>query len=324
MVFEWTVIGGGPAGIASVGKLIDAGISPSAIAWVDPNFEVGDFGTAWGYVMSNTAVKYFQKFYNACQAFNYSVSEKPNFIIDKNKLDQTCPLMIAAQPLTWITKQLLDIVHTFKDKVNEIKPHQNIWCLNLASKQKIETKKIIMAIGGDPKELSFPNIATISLKNALNHTKLLQEIKHDDYVVVFGSAQSARSVIQNLAHVKAQKLVLLYRSEDSVKRHLDNEETPHIEKLEMTPKNLLTHMPKCSKAIYAIGFNRRHIPIYGLPDSYNYNKKTGEIAPNIYGIGMAFPEVIPYELGQIEYRVTAIWPFMKRLDKLLPFWLTAD
>jgi len=35
-VFKWTVIGAGPAGIAAVGKLIDSGVKPLEIAWVDP------------------------------------------------------------------------------------------------------------------------------------------------------------------------------------------------------------------------------------------------------------------------------------------------
>jgi hypothetical protein len=106
-------------------------------------------------------------------------------------------------------------------------------------------------------------------------------------------------------------------------RHIGDEEFEHIEMDEMTPRNLLKHMPKCTKVICAIGFERRHIPIFGLPDNYGYDKKTGEIAPGIYGIGMAFPEVMPYELGQLEYRVTAMWPFMKRLNKVLPLWMSS-
>ena len=43
--FDWAVIGAGPAGIAAIGKLLDAGIEPQRIAWIDPTFAVGDFGT---------------------------------------------------------------------------------------------------------------------------------------------------------------------------------------------------------------------------------------------------------------------------------------
>jgi cation diffusion facilitator CzcD-associated flavoprotein CzcO len=71
-VFEWTVVGAGPAGIASVGKLLDAGVSPSQIAWVDPEFKVGDFGTSWRYVGSNTSVEYFLKYYRHSPSFCYN------------------------------------------------------------------------------------------------------------------------------------------------------------------------------------------------------------------------------------------------------------
>ena len=35
MSYAWTVIGAGPAGIAAVGRLLDHGIAPEEIAWVD-------------------------------------------------------------------------------------------------------------------------------------------------------------------------------------------------------------------------------------------------------------------------------------------------
>ena len=42
--YAWTVIGAGPAGIAAVGKLLDHGIAPEKIAWIDPAFAAGDLG----------------------------------------------------------------------------------------------------------------------------------------------------------------------------------------------------------------------------------------------------------------------------------------
>ena len=59
--FQWAVIGAGPAGIAAIGKLLDNDIDPAHIAWIDPAFCVGDFGTEWKNVSSNTRVKLFSK-----------------------------------------------------------------------------------------------------------------------------------------------------------------------------------------------------------------------------------------------------------------------
>lgn len=49
----WTVVGVGPAGIATVGKLIDLGVDPSCIVWIDPHFEP-DFWDATGKVYTAT------------------------------------------------------------------------------------------------------------------------------------------------------------------------------------------------------------------------------------------------------------------------------
>jgi cation diffusion facilitator CzcD-associated flavoprotein CzcO len=53
---EWVVVGAGPAGIAAVGQLLSAHVDPQKITWLDPGFKVGDFGTTWKRVVSNTGV----------------------------------------------------------------------------------------------------------------------------------------------------------------------------------------------------------------------------------------------------------------------------
>ena len=52
--YQWLVLGAGPAGVAVVGNLLENGIEPSEIAWVDPFFQSGDFGRLWGEVSGNT------------------------------------------------------------------------------------------------------------------------------------------------------------------------------------------------------------------------------------------------------------------------------
>lgn len=318
---EWTVIGAGPAGIASIGKLLDVGVTPTDILWIDPYFTVGDFGTSWRYVNSNTAVEYFLNFYQQCEAFHYNSQVHPPFMIDQVPPTKSCPLMLAAQPLLWMTECLSQQVNVLKDTVTGLIPTNHHWQLQLSSKKQLLSKKIILAIGANPRELHFANTPSIPLKTALNPIELKKVIEPQDYVIVFGSAQSAKSVIDNLTSLKTQKTILFYRSENSLHRHFREDDLKHVESLKMTPQQLLAQMPHCTKAIYAIGFKRRHIPIQGLPENYGYDHKTGEVAPGIFGLGIAFPEIMPYELGQIEYPVTAIWPFMKRLNKLMPQWL---
>lgn len=80
------------------------------------------------------------------------------------------------------------------------------WKLELASKAILHGKKIILSIGGDPKELRFAEISTISLKTALNLSELESGVGSDDDVAVFGSAQSAKSVIESLSRLKQREL----------------------------------------------------------------------------------------------------------------------
>jgi cation diffusion facilitator CzcD-associated flavoprotein CzcO len=42
--FKWAIVGAGPAGIATVGLLLDNKVDARDILWIDPDFKVGDFG----------------------------------------------------------------------------------------------------------------------------------------------------------------------------------------------------------------------------------------------------------------------------------------
>ena len=41
--YQWAVIGAGPAGLASVGILLEQGVCAKDILMIDPHFHVGDF-----------------------------------------------------------------------------------------------------------------------------------------------------------------------------------------------------------------------------------------------------------------------------------------
>ncbi|MEM8562496.1 MAG: pyridine nucleotide-disulfide oxidoreductase, partial [Pseudomonadota bacterium] len=110
--FEWTVVGAGPAGLAAVGKLIDRGVKPSSIAWVDSEFQVGDLGQKWYRVSSNTQVKLFTQFLEDCDAFRFESA--PDFKIRHHDPEANCLLNDIAEPLRWITQQFSATVQPFK------------------------------------------------------------------------------------------------------------------------------------------------------------------------------------------------------------------
>ncbi len=76
----------------------------------------------------------------------------------------------------------------------------------------------------------------------------------------------------------------------------------------------------CNKAIYATGFERRKIPLLEQFESLAYDDKTGIIAPNLFGCGIAFPQAKFNRIGHLEHRV-GLWKFMEHLDEMLPIWV---
>ena len=320
--YEWAVIGAGPAGIAATGQLLDANIAPQQVAWIDPTFNAGDFGTLWKYVHSNTPVSSFLNFYHAFDAFEFNQS-RDLFMIEKMDIKATCPLILAAQPLKWISCRLQNKVKSIYGTAQALDHTREGWHIQLASGQTLLAKKVILALGAEALTLPFCTLTTIPLKIAAAPALLRREINENDTIAVFGSYQSARTVQENLTLTEAKKILHFYRSERSFEQNVASLGlSSRVESYPMTPTNLLTHIPRCNKAIYAVGFARRTISIQGLPDDFLYHTETGQIAPGIYGLGIAFPEILPYTKGRVAYKVTAIWPFMQHLKKIFPIWLS--
>src|SRR5581483_2239024 len=110
--FAWTVIGAGPAGIAAVGKLLDQGIAPEQIAWIDPAFGAGDLGAKWRPVSSNTQVRMFIDYLNDAAAFEFSAA--PPMPLREVDPEGTCARALVAEPLVWITQHLRQRLQTFE------------------------------------------------------------------------------------------------------------------------------------------------------------------------------------------------------------------
>lgn len=128
--YQWVVVGAGPAGIASVGKLIDKGVDPADIVWIDPAFAVGDFGAKWRQVSSNTKVDLFIQFLYGCQSFDYEQCER-QFALHDLELQQTCQLKYAAEPLLWVTERLRQKVRSVSGWVQSLKMQEGYWHIDL-------------------------------------------------------------------------------------------------------------------------------------------------------------------------------------------------
>lgn len=346
--FSWAVIGAGPAGIAAIGQLLDKKISPETILWLDSDFNVGDFGTKWTKVSSNTTVKLFNQFYYHCDSFNYSAIAS-QFEISQFDESQTCLLEYAAQPLRWITHSLRTRVNSLEKKIQSLERKEDYWQINFAEPNKdldrLQAKNVILAIGSEPKSLQFDNLEEIPLTTALNPEKLSEVCHFNDTIAVFGSSHSAVLILKSLLeNTPVRQVINFYREplryavyyDDWIlfdntglkgntakwaRENLDGKTPERLIRKLSDPKSIKEHLPQCTKAIYPIGFNRRSIKVNGTT-SFKYNEKNGMIAPGLFGLGIAFPEATVDRYGTLEHRV-GLWKFMDYLDRVLPLWLEA-
>lgn len=341
MTYQWAVIGGGPAGIAAVGKLLDHGVNSKEIVWIDPKFSVGDFGTLWTNVPSNTKVELFQRFLHACESFNYKNCSE-DFELNHVPRNKTCQLRLMADPLQWITNQFKNKVHAFQDVAQELTLSQRAWNIRL-KENSISAKQVILAMGADAKNLAFPSPTFIPLSDAMDSNKIKDHLHPDETVGVFGSSHSAILVLRNLLESSAKKIINFYRSpliyavyfddwilfDDTglkgptaewARQHLQGELPHNLIRIYSNEENIQHYLPQCDKVIYAVGFERRTLPIIDGVGQLNYMAQTGIIAPGLFGLGIAFPEAKYNPLGMLEYRV-GLWKFMDYLQRIMPIWL---
>lgn len=341
-VAEWAVIGAGPAGIAAVGKLIDKGVNPKKIVWIDPKFNVGDLGDYWSAVSSNTTVKLFKEFLCNCKSFNYD-SQKKKFEFDNLPNEKTCQLRYIIEPLVYITQQLQHQVNTIHDYVESVHLSESLWHMNTRSQQIFQVDNIILATGAIPKPMQATfGVETISLYDALNPSKLSKKCNNTDRVAVFGSSHSAILIIRELLDLGVKEVVNFYlnplrfgipiddwvlfddgglKGETAIwaRKYIIGKQPKGLTRTIANDENITKLLPGCTKAIYAVGFVPRSPLVENYPN-YKYNPHNGIIATGLFGVGIGFPESKTDPFGNTEFRV-GLWKFINYLDKVVPLWL---
>jgi cation diffusion facilitator CzcD-associated flavoprotein CzcO len=340
-VLDWTVIGAGPAGIAAIGKLIDQRIPAHKIGWIDSHFLVGDLGRKWSNVPSNTSVELFFRFLNNCEAFNFK-NHSSKFHLESLDPKETCALKYIVEPLQWITDHLRKRVHSIQTISMALSLSQGLWEIKHKT-GSLYTKNVILAVGSECKNLSFAGPELINLEVALDPEKLRIAIDPKDTIAVFGSSHSAVLVLANLIELNAKKVINFYRSphkyavflddwilyDDTglkgfaakwAKAHLDGILPRNLERVLISDHTFAESLALCNKAVYAVGFERRRLPVLEQYEHLNYDDRTGIIAPGLFGFGLAFPQAKFNPLGQLDYRV-GLWKFMDYLNSILPIWI---
>lgn len=299
---DWMIIGAGPAGIATVGKLLDQGIQPEKIGWMDPYFQVGDLGRKWSNVSSNTQVELFRRFLLDCEAFSYKNCSK-TFPLDQMEPNATCLLKFIAEPLQWVSNHLKKKVKAVQETAIALNLINNTWEIK-AKEKSFFSKNVVLAIGSDEKSLSYPGKEIISLATAIDFEELKKQVGPKDTIAVFGSSHSAVLILANLVKAKVKGIINFYRSphhyavylEDWIlfdntglkgvaaewaKKHLDGKHPANLKRMRTSDHIFDEALALCNKVIYAVGFEGRKIPVLEQYETAHYNDKT-ELSRPVY------------------------------------------
>ena len=339
MTYAWTVIGAGPAGIAAVGQLLDHGIGPEDIAWVDPAFAAGDVGGKWRSVSSNTQVGFFLSYLNGSSAFRFATA--PPMPLREVDPDETCALALVADPLVWITQHLRERVKAFETTATALFLERRQWRIE-TQHRGLTSKNVILAVGAVPKKLNYPQLTEIPVEVALDPEKLAEETLDDTTIAVFGSSHSSMIALPHLLRHPVKKVINFYRSplryavylddwilfDDSglkgraaewARENIDGVHPDRLERCWVSGPDFEEKLAACDRVVYTVGFERRTLPETRQWGPLDYNPNNGVLAPGLFGIGIAFPARATDRYGYLEYRV-GLKKFMDHLDAVLPLW----
>jgi cation diffusion facilitator CzcD-associated flavoprotein CzcO len=340
--YKWTVIGAGPAGIAAVGRLLDHGIAPEQIAWVDKEFAAGDLGDKWRAVHSNTVVSLFLEYLNASPSFRFD--EAPAFKLTEVDPGETCLLDLVADPLVWISEQLRQRVTTFRTTATDLHLHNRRWTVRTAQGDIIASEKVIVAVGAAARKLAYPDLVEIPVDVALDPEKLAAQSLEGATVAVFGSSHTTMIALPNLLNQPVDKVVNFYRSplryavnmgdwtlfdDVGLKGHaarwardnIDGTYPERLDRVSIHSPEFEDRLAQCDHVVYTVGFERRQLPSTPQWGRLDHNPTNGIIAPGLFGFGIAFPERHTDPFGFAEHRV-GLSKFMKYLNTVLPLWMS--
>ena len=332
--YEWAVIGAGPAGITVLSVMLALNIDPSTIIWIDPEFNVGRMGRYYRNVPGNLQTKRLTSYITNCNTFNKFESETRDalFTYDPETFQ---PLHIIVNPLIDTTNYLRSQVAYLQETVVSIShsgPELTLKCRT----NVIHTHKAILAIGSHPKILDY-NLAKIDPDEALDKEKLAKKITADDCIAVFGGMHSALLILKYLSELNVKMVINFYSSPyfygrpgtaglegitaEWAKNVLENNPPINLMRIKNTTENISTYLPLCNKVIYAIGYEKNPILIDGNYE-YSFDETTGIIAPNVYGIGIAFAPTMTLDNGK-KVDLNGFNTYLNYAQELIPIWQIA-
>jgi len=226
---------------------------------------------------------------------------------------------------------------------------------------------VALCTGSVARELNlhadYPNLQMIPLQEGFQPSRLRELITDKDTVAVLGTSHSGVLLLRNLCTVLPEehnikvssvqcvsKKKLLYAeymedgwikndntglkltAADWAREYYDKADHPLLKKIPLGENEQAVYkevFPKCTKIMYAVGYDRVALPTIvhnGKERTATYDNKNGklldvdgETLPGLYGFGIAFPENKKYPNGASELAV-GMWKFMDYASRVVPTW----
>ena len=338
---SWVIIGAGPGGLIVLGNLLDRGVDPKTIVWIDDAFNAGRIGKYYEYVAGNTRAASFLAYFQSCKSFEFHQNAHL-FSLSKLNPQEMCLLSEVIKPMQWLTQKMQTRVRSIKGLVRSIKKEGATWSVVLDD-LCIEAKNVVLAMGSHPKTLDHKGVVRINLDDALHPLKLAQQVRPDDVVAVYGVSHSGMLALKHLCQLKVKKIISYSRH--SVRYAIDRggyyaydntglkgttaqwarevfEKNPpaNLEKRRTNEKDTDGELAGCTKVIDAVGYERNDIPGLSKELLQQFNNKTGVIADGLFGVGIAFPNRVLDPSGGYEEAV-GLSKFMLHAQRAVPLWL---
>lgn len=342
MRHQWTIVGAGPAGILTIGKLLDNGVPPEAILWIDDEFYVGRIGKYYQNVPSNDYVRDWIEVFTYFPIFQkFGMSVLREYSPDSNQ-----PLGVIFSILFEITEFLHKRVDYRKDHVKELKYQRNRWYIRLKKHKRIyNSKNVVLATGSHPLTLNYGSvIPEIPLDTAIDKNRLSDAIYSHETIAVIGSGQSAILLLKFLSELGVQRIInfhtininetitnlkaetLDWAQTNLTNRRRDGNEfnglNTEIIRVYNDAVNRNHWLPQCSQVIYAVGYERNTLPRIRNTE-VDLDNNEGILGPHLFGCGIAFPEKELHADGRVIRRV-GIMSFTRFLNKNIPTWLESS
>lgn len=235
----WAVIGAGPCGVATVGRLLTIYDNTNvSIIWIDPSFTAGRLHEKYRNVPGNTTKKDLVSALRLCPPFNFDYSQDIRKYIDhecqliRELHDNQCPMLgTFADALLDATSVLrsnsrVHCISGWVEQIEKVVSGSHFWQIqikleNVGEKKLVCCQNLVLSIGARPILPVLPVIRSYNvhdMEELVDRENIISLFDKAPYLrqakwVVAGSSHSAMLILMNLIEEGATNVLNIYRSE---------------------------------------------------------------------------------------------------------------